>query len=355
MRNRADSSAMLRRFVLVLGLVAVIAVFGSGRAIASSKRAAKTLEVSNLLKPAKPFRDRVLSVVNLPQHLRESPALPYRTSDGMTVYVSFSDYHTADPAVAQAEVNLLGFFVHGTELNGLVVHIFTPAEISAVCGTDAIACYISSGHMYVAGEDSGGVPVEQALAHEYGHRIAAYRSDDPWPAFTYGPKRWATYEGVCPHVFFDHDMFPGDEGAHYAQNPGEGWAEAYRRLNENRAGWTPLAWQIVDPYFVPDNTALGLITQDVTAPWTGTKAYGARGRLRRNGTRRYRLEMWDGVVRARVSGRARATVTVLSHGHKITRAKRSVATVACGDITLTFSVHSVRGGPFALSITAPTD
>jgi hypothetical protein len=53
----------------------------------------------------------------------------------------------------------------------------------------------------VAGADVGGVPVEQALAHEYGHNIAAYRLNTPWPAIDSGPKRLATYENVCANVY----------------------------------------------------------------------------------------------------------------------------------------------------------
>jgi len=67
-----------------------------------------------------------------------------------------------------------------------------------------------------------GVPLEQILAHEYGHHVSANRSNPPWQAVDWGPKRWATYLGVCPHAVRG-EMFPGDEGAAYELNPGEGW------------------------------------------------------------------------------------------------------------------------------------
>jgi hypothetical protein len=77
--------------------------------------------------------------------------------------------------------------------------------------------------MIVAGEDTlGGVPREQALAHEYGHHIARHRLNTPWPAIDWGPKRWASYENVCQNVK-SGSMFPGNETEpQYKLNPGEG-------------------------------------------------------------------------------------------------------------------------------------
>ena len=79
------------RTISVLGFVAAMAVFGSGIASGSTKRMPKKLEFSNLLKPTKPFGDTILRGAKQPLRSTESPALPYTTTDGMTVYVSFSD------------------------------------------------------------------------------------------------------------------------------------------------------------------------------------------------------------------------------------------------------------------------
>src|SRR5207244_4852083 len=47
--------------------------------------------------------------------------------------------------------------------------------------------------------------------------------------------------------------FPGDEGAHYALNPGEAFAETYRMLNVASA---VVRWALVAPSFYPDAGAL---------------------------------------------------------------------------------------------------
>ena len=38
---------------------------------------------------------------------------------------------------------------------------------------------------------------EAIIAHEYGHHVAANRSNAPWAALDWGTKRWATYIQVC--------------------------------------------------------------------------------------------------------------------------------------------------------------
>jgi hypothetical protein len=104
--------------------------------------------------------------------------------------------------------------------------------MQAVWGDEADACYdAGSETLYLDGETPpDGTPMEEVAAHECGHHIAANRSNFPWRAFDWGPKRGATYEGVGQGVV-ENLMFPGDEDAHYYQNPGEGWAEAYRVAN----------------------------------------------------------------------------------------------------------------------------
>jgi hypothetical protein len=48
------------------------------------------------------------------------------------------------------------------------VSVYTPQEIAYVCGPYAAACY-GQNQMLVAGQDVDGFPIEQAIAHEYGH------------------------------------------------------------------------------------------------------------------------------------------------------------------------------------------
>jgi hypothetical protein len=274
--------------------------------------------------------------------------MPYVTSDGMTVYVSFSNAYVPDAASAQSYANFLGWLTHGSELNDLQVFIYPPDQMAAVCGAGAVACYRPN-QIWVAGADVDGVPVEQALAHEYGHNIAAYRLNTPWPAIDWGPKRWATYENVCANVDAGA-MFPGAETEpHYTLNPGEGWAEAYRRMNELRASnWPDIGWNVVDPFFTPDATALALVARDVTDPWSGPSVHTATGRLRRHGVRRWTFHPYDGAMSASVTGPRGTTVSFVSGGQVVRGPARRVSRTVCGDPSVTVVVRSALGGRFKL-------
>ena len=86
---------------------------------------------------------------------------------------------------------------------------------------------------------------EGIIAHEYGHHVAASRNNAPWDAVDYGTKRWASYMNVCARTE-SGEFYPGDESeSNYRLNPGEGFAEAYRVLNERRLGLPESLWGIV--------------------------------------------------------------------------------------------------------------
>src|SRR5256885_1188394 len=80
--------------------------------------------------------------------------------------------------------------------------------------------------LVVPGDDpDSGVSAEAVAAHEYGHHVAAHRSDAPWPAIDYGTKRWSSYEQVCAKTRANQ-LFPGAEDIpNYTRNPGEAFAE----------------------------------------------------------------------------------------------------------------------------------
>jgi hypothetical protein len=69
------------------------------------------------------------------------------------------------------------------------------------------------------------------------------RTYPPWKALTRGTKRWATYAGACAKTAARR-LVPGDERLKYRVNPGEGFAEAFRVLNELRAGLAGGAYTI---------------------------------------------------------------------------------------------------------------
>lgn len=244
-------------------LLAVLAVAVALPATAAAAPRFEVLRPARLLLPSAPVRDRVFTGGAAPATARlgaDEGTVYYTASDHTPVLVYVSRAYPADPAAAQALVDFLGDLVHRPELATLAVHVQTPTELRSICGLGALACYYTSGAMYVAGEEVGGVPLEQVIAHEYGHHVAANRSNAPWPAIAYGPKRWASYLDVCRNAARKR-MFPGAESlARYPLNPGEGWAEAYRVFNGERAGtWPDVGFDIVDPVFFPTDPALALI------------------------------------------------------------------------------------------------
>ncbi len=194
-----------------------------------------------------------------------------QSGEALSVYVS--DAYPVEPALVQRTADFLAQLYHGPELGGVSVYIAPLAEIKQVCGSgDAAGCYSPAQRLIVApGSDlPNGVSVETILAHEYGHHVAASRDNAPWPALDWGGKRWASYEGVCARQAAG-TAFPGDEGIHYLQNPGEAFAESYRLLNFQRQSWPswrPAAWN-ADLGFYPDVGALAAVKADVLDPWEG--------------------------------------------------------------------------------------
>jgi hypothetical protein len=76
----------------------------------------------------------------------------------------------------------------------------TPDQTAHVCGGFAVACYDARGGglLYAPGEDpSSDFSAEAVITHECGHHVAAHRSNAPWRALDWGPKRWASTMQVC--------------------------------------------------------------------------------------------------------------------------------------------------------------
>jgi hypothetical protein len=193
----------------------------------------------------------------------------YQTAAGESVTIYASNSYPVDPAMGQRWADFLASLVHGSEISTVTVLLATSVQIARVCGADAVACYSPQGAvLYTPGEDPGtDLSAEAVITHEYGHHVAANRSDAPWSALDWGPKRWASAMQVCARTR-SGELFPGAEDArHYTQNPGEGWAETYRVLNERKAGLAEAPWQIVTQALYPTAAALTAAEQDVTTPW----------------------------------------------------------------------------------------
>jgi hypothetical protein len=205
-----------------------------------------------------------------------------------------------DPVADQALVDFLGTLVHGNELGALRVQVGAPTEINEICGGGrVVACYaLGADRMYVPDRAVEGAPLEYVLAHEYGHHIASWRSNAPWDAIDWGPKHWASAMRVCTLVR-DRELFPGNQGAHYLDDPGEGFADSYAHISHPSVPWQ------FNALMRPTATAFSAIRRDVLRPWTGPRTRTFRGRLGPNRhTRTFRLRLrLDGNVRVALHGR----------------------------------------------------
>jgi hypothetical protein len=251
----------------------------------------------------------------------------YDTGDGTRVRITVDAAFAGDTSRAQSYATFLGTLPHGAELAKLRVRIVPAANVAGDCGAagqDVLACYVDTTRtMIVPGDaesSSGGVTTSFVIAHEYGHHVAAYRSDAPFSALDFGPKRWASYERVCARTLAGR-LAPGDEGAGYASNPGEGWAETYAHLVYPDVEWD------YTKLLEPTAGSLKAARADVLDPWTGgrTRRFaGTFARGRAGASRRFTVKLsLDGAVAVRLRGPkgAQYDVRLVSAGHTLAAGK----------------------------------
>ena len=299
----------------------------------------------------------------LPRPARAWRSASYTTATGESVRVEISDTYAPDVVSGQAWAEFFARLVHGSELATATVRIAPPNEVAAACGDDALGCY-SGGLLVLPGEQFGGVMPEEIARHEYGHHVAASRLNPPWSASAYGPKRWSTAMRICARAT-EGTAFP-DDYSHYSLSPGEAFAEAYRVLNDRRAGILGLTWSIVDDSFIPTDDSLRAVENDVTAPWLAPTTSVLRGRFAARGARRWRsaLEIpLDGVVTVELRiprGRTDTLALVDPQGRVVANgfwagaAVQRLSFLACGQRRLAVRV-TLAGppGPFSVTITRP--
>jgi hypothetical protein len=289
---------------------------------------------------------------------------PTGAGESVTIYVS--QRYPENPATTERWAAYFGGLLHGSELGRLTAYLAPPDEVRSVCGFEAAACYNAEQSLLVApGENlPDGTSAEAVVAHEYGHHVAANRLNPPWTAVEWGTKRWASYINVCTRARAG-TLFPGSEtNPTYRLNPGEGFAEAYRVLNERRAGIIETPWEVVDTSLYPDETALQLLEQDVTQPWQANAVSRFSGSLAR-GSRSYAVTAaYDGRFRVtlRAPARARFTLVLLrTDGTRVAHAQtapgaRTVTaeTTVCGQRSFKIRVTRKTGaGSYRLTASRP--
>jgi hypothetical protein len=288
----------------------------------------------------------------------------YRTAGGELVTIYASNSYPVDPALGQRWADFLASLVHGSEISTVTVLLATPEQIARTCGADAVACYSPRGDvLYTPGEDPGSdLSAEAVITHEYGHHVAANRSNAPWSALDWGPKRWASAMQVCAKTR-SGELFPGAEDrGRYMLNPGEGWAETYRVLNERKAGLAEAPWQIVTEALYPTAAALTAAEQDVTTPWqvaTTTTQTAALSRTKRTRTFTVASQL-DGTLKLTVKHPAgmRLSVDVFASStrtaHVVSGGVVSRTFTACGTRSYRVRVTDLAGrGSVSLNVAKP--
>jgi hypothetical protein len=125
-------------------------------------------------------------------------------------------------------------------------------------------------------------------------------------------------------------------------------------LNEQKLGFATLGWNLVDQSLYPDATALALVEEDVTSPWTGNGSSTLRGSfgggVRRTFTLRTPL---DGSLRLALAGPPAFRMS-LFHGATLVGSGRSLGYQLCGERTLTLRVDRGKGsGAFTIAVSKP--
>jgi len=267
------------------------------------------------------------------------------------------------PAAIASVARTLRSLDHGPEMSTLSVYVATPAEIRRTCGAGVVACYVpGESKMVVSGVDRpvAGVPRAFAIAHEYGHHIANSETADAQPALEAGTIRWATYERVCQLTRAGR-LYPGNQGAHYWEDPEEAFAQSFADLNRPAAG---VSWQYT-PLLQPTSAALAKIHADIAHPWSGplTRTWSAAPTPGSPVTRRIRTPL-DGKVSIALQSAPGAALRltlrdpernrVVAHAATNPEGTASLSYDNCGHPAFTLEVRgATRPTGFQAAITRP--
>ncbi len=285
------------------------------------------------------------------------------TSTGETVRVFVSEALPFETVTPEGWAEFLVKLAHGSELFELTLHIAPLDEVEELCGGRALGCYSRDRAVSIGEVGPDGTTPEDVVRHEYGHHVALYRSNSPWRAIDWGPKRWASSASVCAKVERG-EAFPGDERERYAQNPGEAWAEVYRVMDERRMGVATGRWDLVASSFYPTDADLQAAEKDVLEPWATSRRTNLRRVLKRG-------QVWwipvttplDGAIAATVTiprgGRHEAVLlganrrTLIKRGAAAGPRKRRIGGTICGQRS-TFLRVTQKGAPGLVTVAVAT-
>ena len=278
----------------------------------------------------------------------------YIVPSGERVNVFTSDEYPENEADNQAIANFLASAFHGPELSTVTIYRMTEDEINANCGTGALACYSLQQRAILTPADdiSSDISRDGALLHEYGHHVAGARRNPPWDAIDWGTKRWASYLNICA-LDKRGSVFPGaQDESRYPRNPGEGFAEVYRLLNERQLGLPESSWRAVSTVFSPNAAALRLARTDILQPWTRRTTTTFSGRLAAGRSRTFNVTTaLDGDLDVKASAGLR--LELLRAGSRLRRGTRSMKWQVCGQRSLRVRITATRATSFRLRVLKP--
>jgi hypothetical protein len=325
-------------------------------------------------RPAVPMRDVVLGEPGAAAARMSASVSSQRYSiddgSGATIAVSVTQAcaETCNVADPQRVADFIGTLIHGDEVDLLTVQLDTEFQLGFDCGFGAEACYFSGENKIVIGgyqeADGDGATFDFVLAHEYGHHVAQHR-DMPAPfgsAIDWGTERWASLEDVCQGRRHGR-LYPGDEGTHYFEDPGEAFAEAFARY---RFPDMPLQWRYMSA-LKPGPGAFRAIREDTLSPWQGRTSLVLSGRVPARGegaaVESLRTPL-DGLVSLRPSSLHRHgyELALRSRAGRLLRTSRNGLTpshqldyTVCGQSRLRLVITPTRPhpGPYRLRIQRP--
>jgi hypothetical protein len=354
---------LIRRLVAVV-LVAAAVVLAAGAGVTAQKFTAP-VETPDLFArtisdpPGTGLREKRLA--QLPTDWIGGP-ITTSTGETVTVFVSPSLGPSVTP---QSWAEFITHLTHGPEISKLSAYFGTLDEVQEVCGSQALGCYGDNQLVSLGQPAIDGTTPEEILRHEYGHHIAFNRVNPPWTAVDWGPKNWATTAGICRRVN-QGSAFPGDEGVHYDQNPGEAWAETYRLMDERKNGILIASWHIVSPSFFPTDATYAAAERDVLQPWAASHTATFQKRFTKKGKKVWLIHLQtplDGSLSvsavlptgslddvALLSSNER---TVLKHASLVRTRTKQLSSAVCGQRSLWVRVTAKAPGRVALTAATP--